>query len=97
MTSGVPVRENAVSVTTALARATFPVLVTRNEYVTFSPALAMVIGFADLTRSILGAGVAVSVPTLRLSYLTAALEAVAERPHGHNRRCGHLGQRRGGL
>ena len=47
----VPVPENAVSATDMLFRVTLPVLVTRNEYDTLSPALFTVVGVADFTAS----------------------------------------------
>ena len=53
-TGAVPVPLNAVSVTVGSVRVTFPVLVTRKEYVTVWPAAVMVVGVADFTTVIAG-------------------------------------------
>jgi hypothetical protein len=57
----VPEPVNAPSATLGLVNVTLPVLVTRNEYVTTSPAKATVAGAADFTSEIAGAGGAVTV------------------------------------
>src|SRR6185437_12825902 len=53
----VPVPEKSVSSTPTPVNVTFPVLVTTNEYVTVWPAFVTVVGFADFTTEMPGAGV----------------------------------------
>jgi hypothetical protein len=53
-TGATPVPLNAVSVTVGFVRVTFPVLVTRNEYVTVSPAWPITVGVTDLSSVIAG-------------------------------------------
>jgi hypothetical protein len=53
----VPVPVKLVSFTTGFVRVTFPMLVTRNEYVTVCPAAVTVVGSADFTSEIAGAGI----------------------------------------
>ena len=60
-TGAVPVPVNVVSFTATLDMVTFPVLVTRNEYVTVSPAAVIVDGVADFTTVSAGAAVTVTV------------------------------------
>ncbi len=61
MTGGVPVPENAVSVTLTPVTPVLPVLVTTKEYVTVWPAAVTVPGAAVFSNDRLGAGVAVTV------------------------------------
>ena len=55
-TGAVPVPENDVSVTVASVMVTFPVFVTRNEYVIVCPAAVIVDRSADFTTVIAGCG-----------------------------------------
>ena len=55
-----PVPEKAVSPTDTLFSVTLPVFVTKNEYVTVSPAWFTTVGDADFTNDTDGAGVTVT-------------------------------------
>jgi hypothetical protein len=61
ITGGVPEPENAVSVTLTPVSVLFPVLVTRNEYVTVWPAAVTDVGDAVFNNATKGAAVAVTV------------------------------------
>jgi len=65
-TGGLPVPLKAVSETATAVRSTFPVLVTRNEYVTgaFSTYCAGSVRLEDFTRLIAGASAAVKTTVL---------------------------------
>jgi hypothetical protein len=61
MADKLPVPENPSSTIARPVAVTFPVFVTKNEYVTVSPALLTVVGLADLVSVSAGVWVAVTV------------------------------------